>query len=697
MTLLSIRNLYAILVSTGIPFLAVSAYAQPVAVIIDVEINGQHYTTQQDLIIEGTNNLVAISFGVPWFAMSDDVYFRYRLEGYDASWRLAASSDRIRYRKLPRGYYRFVVEAGTHGTWSGMQAHVELTRVPTFRETRVFLGVLLLCLLLASLGVYKLRLHRLKIRNRRLSMAVEVRTRALKEQRDQLAGQAAQLQHAIGARKRLLADISHELRTPLALTLAPLRDFTNGRYKHIEDAQADIELAERSGRRLLTIVDQLLDLSRLEAGVLQLHLKKLDLVAFLKQQMALFQTVAYDQGVALFFEAQVPEILHVTDPHHLETIASNLITNALKHTPEGGCVTINLREEGGYVIWTIRDTGHGIPPEHLPYLFDRFFRVHREGCKHPGSGIGLALSKQLVEMLNGTICVRSTEEEGTTFTIVLPALEYPDSDMTTSELPDRDFSNGRPDAYDGTRVLIVDDHPDMLTYLSDRLQEHYTIETARNGDEALAIARTHIPDIIISDVVMPMRCGISMLEQLRKDSRTSHIPVILLSARSAVQQRIAGLESGADAYLAKPFHGAELDATIRRLLDRRETARRFYTMPEKPQPSPEISDREVTFLDMVREEVIVHLGDSWFGVDDLADAVAMSRRQFQRKLAALTSETPAEFIRRIRMEHAARLVAERVLSIKEIAAEVGYKSSSHFTQVFKETYGVSPGAYILDV
>ncbi|MEM1127006.1 MAG: tetratricopeptide repeat protein [Bacteroidota bacterium] len=585
-------------------------------------------------------------------------------------------------------------------------------------QQRLWIGGLLGGLVLLGL-IVALLFGRMRLRRRALE-AIQAERRKTEKKAAQLAEQAAELERANELKSHFLANISHEFRTPLTLTFGPLDDLAQGRFASLDEARPHIERARRNGHRLLRLINQLLDLSKLDAGALLLHPRRHDLARHLREIAALFESIAQQRQIHYTVAVSETLVEHVFDADKIEKVVVNLLSNAFKFTPAGGKVSLTLaRLDGGTAQIVVADTGPGIAEEHLPHLFDRFYQVERAATRsHEGSGIGLALVKEVVELHGGTVQVESTVGFGTRFLIDLPLLPDPSGDAMPVDvfepspsayedrvlppvdalpvLPER---NGEPiDApADAAMVLVIEDNADMRAYIRAHLEDAFVVAEADNGRSGVERALDLVPDLVLSDVMMPEMDGFAVCQTLKMDTRTSHIPVVLLTAKADVAHRIAGYEQGADGYLAKPFNAEELVVRVRTLIAERQRLRaRFAGLRAEAQAAeaaPVWPPREAAFLEAMTEAMQDQLADAGFGVDQLADALSMSRRQLDRKVQALLGETPAALLRHERLAAAAALLDEDRLSVKEISHAVGFRSLSSFSKAFRKAYGVAPSAY----
>jgi signal transduction histidine kinase/DNA-binding response OmpR family regulator len=688
------------------------------------------YVALEQVRVAGTTRAVAETlalrtvrdFTVQYTALEfrhpDAVRFQYRLTGYDGEWQYAADARTTTYTNLAPGAYVFEVRAKSGLRW-GEPARMIVTRSGFMYEQTWFFAAMSLLVLGTGYLAYRARMRRIAAHNAHLEQVVAARTAELRSKTEEL-------QHANSLKSRFLANITHEFRTPLTLTFGPIDDLLSGRFTLDEAARPHLERARSNGRRLLRLINQLLDLSRLDANALELHPERHDLANHLRQLAALFSTLAAERQMQLI--VQLPERArdHVYDADVLERVVLNLLSNAFKFTKPGGKVSLVLAyDDNGTARIEVVDTGPGIPEEHIPHLFDRFYQVESATTRaHEGSGIGLALVKELVELHGGDIAVASTVGFGTSFTVRLPSREAqtsaaraPARDATANRergstgmyrvsLPNLDIDSqviARADrAAEAPIVMVVEDNADMRAYIRSHLEDDFDLIEAANGRDAFALATEQVPDLVLSDVMMPDIDGLQLCAMLKADEKTSHIPILLLTARSQVEDRIQGFESGADGYLSKPFNGEELRVRVRTLVEERRRLRaRFGAMTtvterdsvndarESAAP-PTLPPREAEFLEKVRKAIDEQLSDSQFGVDRLAEEMFMSPRQLYRKVEAVTGETPAGFIRARRMQRAKALLSTGRYSVKEVAYQVGFKSRPSFSAAYRQAYGVSP-------
>lgn len=503
------------------------------------------------------------------------------------------------------------------------------------------------------------------------------------------------------AKTRFFTNVSHELRTPLTLILGPIEELRQGR---ILPEAGTFDLLYRQASRLLALINQLLDVARLEAGKLQLNRQPLDAGAWLRLRAETFASAAASQGLALAVSIPTVPVIVEADAEQLEKILDNLLGNALKFTPSGGRITVDLLTTAGpaQALLTVQDTGPGIAPHHLTNLFDRFYQADDSASRiRGGSGIGLALVKELTELHGGTVGVTSTPGEGTCFTVALP--------LSTANVPDAPPETFRPASLtanppepidilitqqpDLPLLVVIDDHDDMRTYLTACLAPDYRIITAPDGEAGLDLLAATIPDLVITDLMMPCLDGLEFCRRLRADERTSHIPLILLTARTDDATRLQGLTLGADDFLHKPFSAPELRTRVANLLAQRRQLRERFSRDLLLRPANiAITPADEVFLRRVLAVAEQHLGDADFDVEAFAQALALSRTQLFRKLKGLTNQSPVDFLRAFRLQRAADILIAGG-PVAEVAYAVGFNSMSYFAKCFREQYGYPPSEH----
>lgn len=536
--------------------------------------------------------------------------------------------------------------------------------------------------------------------------------RQLNASMDQQRQMTEEMERMTQTQLQFFTNVSHELRTPLTLIAGPtdqlLEDDTvQGAHRMM------LEMVRRNTRILIQLVGEILDFRKVQNNKAHLHLNRFALQRELATWANDFQAVAARRKITI--DVGVSEVRQdaviIADRDKLEHIYFNLMSNALKYTPEGGRITTVLSYDGKQYVLSVSDTGKGIEEEALPHLFDRFFQAR--GAVG-GTGIGLSLVKAYVDLHHGDIRVESNEGEGTRFFISLPAAQpgydpakdrearpvaerelvddsYVPEDINAKEAADR-ITNAEDFDADRPLVLIIDDNNGMRAYLRSILKDRYNVSEAADGRQGLEKARREVPKLIVCDVMMPVMDGLEFTRQLKEDIATSHIPVVLLTARSLPEQREKGYETGADSYLTKPFSGQVLLSRIDNLLRSRTLLRSLFSGDKAEAAEEErLCSQDKTFVTRLREIIQQHLADSDFSVERLGEEIGLSRVQLYRKVKVLTGKTPVELLRKARLMKARTMVTTTDRSIAEIAYATGFTSPSYFNKCFKDEFGVSPG------
>lgn len=536
--------------------------------------------------------------------------------------------------------------------------------------------------------------------------------RQLNASMDQQRQMTEEMERMTQTQLQFFTNVSHELRTPLTLIAGPtdqlLEDDTvQGAHRMM------LEMVRRNTRILIQLVGEILDFRKVQNNKAHLHLNRFALQRELTTWANDFRAVAARRKITIDVDASEvrQDAVIIADRDKLEHIYFNLMSNALKYTPEGGRITTALSYDGKQYVLSVSDTGKGIEEEALPHLFDRFFQAR--GAVG-GTGIGLSLVKAYVDLHHGDIRVESNEGEGTRFFISLPAAQpgydpakdrearpvaerelvddsYVPEDINAKEAADR-ITNAEDFDADRPLVLIIDDNNGMRAYLRSILKDRYNVSEAADGSQGLEKARHEVPKLIVCDVMMPVMDGLEFTRQLKEDIATSHIPVVLLTARSLPEQREKGYETGADSYLTKPFSGQVLLSRIDNLLRSRTLLRSLFSGDKAEAAEEErLCSQDKTFVTRLREIIQQHLADSDFSVERLGEEVGLSRVQLYRKVKVLTGKTPVELLRKARLMKARTMVTTTDRSIAEIAYATGFTSPSYFNKCFKDEFGVSPG------
>ena len=515
-------------------------------------------------------------------------------------------------------------------------------------------------------------------------------------------------------KSQLYNNVAHEFRTPLTLILAPIE---NELKKASNGSNENLLLMKRSATRLLDLINQLLDLSKLESGKMSLRITEGDLTEFFKQLIAPFQILAQQKKIEFISTVQLPKQSYWFDSDALDKIISNLLSNALKFTAAEGKVTIDITSiSNKKVSISIADTGTGIPLAEQQNIFSPFYQVPpTTSTRQPGTGLGLSLVKELVRLYNGTISVTSNPGVGSTFKIMLPVNQDAfESAFVLTETPEYQFNIERFEqdsdeerdqieadnaTHSGDSILVVEDNTDLRTFISDTLRKGgYQVVAASDGKDGLAHAQQFIPNLVLSDVMMPIMDGIEMTRLLKTDERTSHIPVILLTAKNEHTSRLDGLRTGADDYLTKPFSPEELLVRIQNLIEQRKKLSQIFRERISVKPATtETLSLDDKFLLNARNVVEANISDHTMSVDRLTQELNLSRTQLFRKMKALTGFSPNDFIKNIRMQRAAEMIRMKTDTITQIGYAVGFNDQSYFTKCFKKQFGVTPSEYAGDI
>jgi signal transduction histidine kinase/ligand-binding sensor domain-containing protein/DNA-binding response OmpR family regulator len=665
----------------------------------------------REIRLDHTRNDLTLGFAALDFARPERNEYRYRLDPYDADWRTPASRRAAHYTSLDPGRYTFsVMGSNGDGVWNTTAATLDIVITPPWWRSGPANAVYALVVFAGFLLVYRQIVNRERMRT-----ALEIER-----------AEARHLQDLDQLKSRFFANISHEFRTPLTLLSAPLRRLQD------DPQSGSAELfgtMARNARRLARLIDQLLDLSRLEADRMPARWRRGDWLTYLRAMVSPFATAAEQRGIVLnaAWPAQAPVAWYEADL--LDKVLGNLLTNALKFTPAGGEISVTAGlaaaashpwpgqadgdgEAGEAHLLTlgVTNTGSHIPADEIDHVFDRFHQVV-EQTDHGdlGSGIGLALVKELVEWCGGSVAVRSDRSSGTTFTAVLPLYVAPppgaaaaaEAESARAGVVPEDAQPGVDDEDEVAdtglpTVLMAEDNADLRAYVRSELADEFRVLVAANGRAALDLARDEIPDLVLSDVMMPEMDGLELCRMLKSDDLTNHVPIILLTARAESDSRKEGLQTGADDYVAKPFDVEELRIRARNLIAQRRLLAERYAQLEVARPgraANPVTSADDRFLARIREIIAENIDDPDFRVDALCREIGMSRTQLHRKLTAVAGRSAGEFLRLERLNRAAEMLGEGESNVTEVAYSVGYRSLSQFAKAFREQFGMAPSDF----
>jgi signal transduction histidine kinase/DNA-binding response OmpR family regulator len=699
------------------------------------------------IILNYKENVFSVEFAALDFSAAKNIRYSYMLEGANESWTETDAENRmLNFTNLaPDEYKLHVKSTNADGVWCNNTKTLIILVRPPWWNSWWFRSLILILFAAAIIVFIRLRVRFLKNKNIELENKVILRTSELedantrlKEKSDKIIDQNEKIKahqreiidqaehlHQVDQQKlQFLTNISHEFRTPLTLILGPAEKLIEQETDLPSSAKVQLyKLIQRSSLRLLRLVNQVMDISKVEAGEMKVQITKGDIIKHIEPICDSFMFVAVRKSITFNFRKNADSIFAYFDADKVEKIIFNLLSNAFKFTNKGGKVNVSIEarfvnefsEEAKEIVIRIEDTGVGIPEEQSRHIFDRFYQITNNVVK--GTGIGLALTRDLVLLLNGSIEVKSVVDKGTCFTIILPVSkenfktqELVSDEQNTGvdmlnmaliqnidqniELPDNsvalvDKKSKLP------IVLIVEDNFDMRNFLVNELSQEYQVLDAYDGSKGVELAMEKIPDLIISDIMMPSISGLSLADTLKKDKHTSHIPIILLTAKVTEESRVEGYETGADSYISKPFQMPVLKARIKNLLQLRKTLRQRFSSEIEIEPKDIVFNAaDVNLLNKAIEIIEQNSKDENFNVEKLAHDLGIHRVQLSRKFLALTNENISDFIRITRLKKAAKLLLSREYTISEVCYHVGFKDPAHFTRIFSKQFNITPSKYI---
>lgn len=613
--------------------------------------------------------------------------FRFRLHGLNETWSPWQRNSLKEYTNLSEGKYTFEVEAKSVYDITGTAATFQFEILPPWKRSFIGIALYILLGLGAILILVKLRTRSLKKRNESLERLVQSRT-------EQLEHQTEKLREADQLKTQFFTNISHEIRTPLTLLLSPFDGLE--RQQLPEKAKKTLALMRSNGQRLLTLINQLLDFSKLEHGKLPVKAAAVDLVELIKRVVASFQnerSVRFAHHVATF---QVE-----FDSEKLQKILYNLISNAVKFSENGMPVDVLLSVNTNTFSIKVKDRGIGVADELKEKIFERFYQVdQRREREYEGSGIGLALTKELVGLLGGSIELESAKDFGSTFTLTFPFTKVESAAAVSAEpkLAEAE-QNGQtaplelPITQKKFNILVAEDNDDLRNFIAELFEENYNVTSVPDGHAALGAVKKRMPDIIISDVMMPRLDGFELLKQLKENEVTSHVPILMLTAKAAETAKLEGLESGANDYLTKPFSAEELRLRVRNQLALVEAIHRQYDETIHNDVALNKASFEHPFVTHAAETVLKFIDDPDFDVEKFCYEIGVSRSNLHRKLKSLTGQSTTDFIRQIRLKKAKELLLGYNETVSSVAIQVGFNSLSYFNRQFKRLYNINPSDY----
>jgi len=660
----------------------------------------ENITETEEVVLQYNQNNIGLEFVAINYFISEKNSYSYILQNSSENWSQPVTNRSVKYNNLKPGSYEFKVKAANNdGYWSKERELKIRIKAPWWKTWYAFVSYFLL---LAGI-IYAYIRYSLMWMDLRRKLEFEVMERDKIKELNQM-------------RLQFFTNISHEFRTPLTLILGPL-DSLKKNLQLEGDNQSLFDVVHKNANILLRLINQLLDFRKVQTGSMELAVKAADIVAFSEKCALGFNYLSHEKGISFKIKKETGSLFTQFDQDVLEKVIYNLLANAFKYGHTNGHVDLVLSlsecETRGVTkpcfLLKVIDDGPGIPSDNPQDVFIRYKQFKHITTSHqPGTGIGLALTKSLVELHGGKITVESEKDKGSTFCVYLPIEEVrlnPDSSETymADEVEENTFLHpeiikDRPkpdsDVKKKYRLLVVDDNEEVVAYLESLLGSVYFIDKAYDGEQAMEVALRRTFDLVITDVMMPKKDGIELCHDLKNNLQTSHVPVIILSARSSVESRIEGLKTGADAYVPKPFNPELLEAYIENLLQSREKLKEIFVGNSVVLPS-DITSTSVDekFVSKAMDVVKANMADESFSVEDLGQELHMSRSNLHRKIKALTGKSTTEFIRTIRLKEAAGILVSTDDQVSEIAYKVGFNSSSYFIKSFKKEFNMSPGQY----
>lgn len=650
------------------------------------------------LVLQPEHTVFSFDFVALEYQRPKNNRYAYYLDGFEKDWNFVGMQRSASYTNLSPGDYTFRVKASnSDGIWAENPFELKITILPPWYLTW---WAYLLYFVTASVIVYAF-IREIKIRE---AFKTNIRLKEIEKER---------IQELEQVKTHFFTNISHELRTPLTLIISPIERYFLKNKALNEDQNTRISSIYQNAQKLLRLINQLLDLSKIESGKQQPFIAKHDLILQLNGIISGFENYAQQKQIDLTWRPSQNDLFVYYDSDIIEKCVSNLLSNAFKHTSEDGKIglslTINYEMAQGKKTVTsvcikVLDTGKGIANEHLNHIFDRFYQVP-ESMNGAGTGVGLSLCKELIELHLGQIEVNSKLGQGSNFMITFPVQEsvfnpiWVQKHVKLIEKPVIRFSNVRKFnsiKHEKQILLIVDDHTELRKFVADIFSTRFQIVESESGEEALELALKFLPDVVITDWMMPGMSGINLCRALRNNPKTNHIPIIILTSKSSQESQIEGMQSGADDYVSKPFNANLLEIRVDKLLDAKERVRKNWQkqLVQKQLTEGKLPDFQDEFLQKATNLIIENLADPNFDVVNLENGLDMSKMQLYRKLKNLTSLAGNEFIRSIRLQQALVFIETTQLNVSEIAYKVGFNDPAYFTRVFKKQFGQSPSNYI---
>jgi signal transduction histidine kinase/ligand-binding sensor domain-containing protein/DNA-binding response OmpR family regulator len=629
------------------------------------------------LTFKHNDKLISLQFTTGDLLNSDKVKYVYQIEGFNTQW-IPILDNKIVISSLPAGKYRLLIKAcNSDGIWNDDPTVLVIKVTPPFYAS--IWAYILYVILITSILIYYLRKkeerHKVKLEQQRIQLDQEKEI------------------HINEMKLRFFTNISHDLRTPLTLIITPLERLLNDTMD--ESMRKKLGNIYKNAQQLLSLINSLLDFRKLDVGAETLNLRPGDFVHLVREIYTSFCVYADERNINFSLLSEIQSLSMQFDQDKIQKTMTNLLSNAFKYTPDGGQIVINIYQQDDFVCLSISDSGSGISNEEKEFVFERFYQAPQKQEK-TGSGIGLHIAHGYVNLHGGSITVADNIPEGSVFTFIIPIIGVgtTKNEEIINDVHEDEFINP-PKISDKPKLLFVDDNKDLCEFIEDNLSNDYAVITAYNGQEALDKLHKNDVTIVVSDVMMPVMSGTELCKQIKTNILLSHIPIILLTARTTEEHKIEGLELGADDYITKPFNFNVLKLRIQKFIEWTEKSHQVFRQKINVSPAEiTITSLDEKLIEKAIKIVEEHMSDYNFSVETLGETLGLSRGHLYKKLMVITGKGPAEFIRTIRMKRGRQLLEKSQLQIAEIAYEVGYNSPKRFTVNFREEFGISPSEYL---
>lgn len=644
------------------------------------------------IVLDYSQNHLSLSFSANDYLGPDNIVYSYLLKGMKDEWVNLGRLNQISFTGLPWGEYELQIRASRNNQdWSPVRSLMIQIQSPPWLSWYAFVIYLIF-----MAGILFLFRH------------ISIRQAKLKAQLQIIQIEKGKEHEINEAKITFFTNISHEFRTPLTLILSPVTELLE-QMDFKDSVREKLLLVESNAKRMLRLINQLLDFRKSEHGLLKLNKTYSDFIGFAREVFVSFQNMASKKQIEYRFESDVESFMMEYDRNQMEIVLFNLLSNAFKYTKQNGRIEVKIQVDQDYLSISVSDNGIGMTPEESEKVFDRFYQVQNaETSNLAGSGIGLAFSKNIVDLHQGEIKIHSSKNEGTTVKIHFPLEEITDQQLLRKSHETADEEFGSEEILEKSKslsierdqkaatILIADDHEDIRKYLRNLLEEEYDILEAEDGLEAFELINKELPDIIISDVMMPKMDGIKLLEAVKSQITTSHIPVILLTARASMTYEVEGLKTGAEDYITKPFNPGIVKTRIGNILENRTKLREYYLNKVRFEPDSQQvneSDIDAKFIEKAIQLVNENLQDENFGIETMVDKLFMSQSTLFRKIKSLTGLSITAFIRSVRLKNAAQIILQTNMKLSQVAEEVGFNDYKHFKKSFQQQFGCLPSEY----